>query len=241
MGGRGSGQNKWGKLTAEELRRRHIAEDSDAYMFDVEYRKLKEERDRLARQYEQARERFLRISEQLREEMANGTASNGDMTQFMSALSAKGVELQAQQARMQKELDKLSDSRLDVANQMDELRKKAFAGSTMAYNYSQADREREYKGFKLGGKVDYSKVRIVEMTPAEYLRRVAFELKGNGFDELMTNTATSDVERFARNMLRGTQYNAPELNYRTGKSKGDEKALAALLNGYKRIPVMIVG
>ena len=241
MGGSGASLKNGGKLTAYELRRRHALADSDAYMFDVEYQKLKQEQERLARQYERARERYLRISEQLREEMLNGESTGAIASQYMSALTAKGVELQQEQAKMQKQLDTISDSRLNVATQMDDLRKKAFSGSTTAYNYSAVDREKEYKGFKLKGKIDYSKVKVVEMSPAEYLRRVAFEVKGRGFDELMTTTATSDVERLARNMLRGTQYTAPTLDYKNGTTKGDDKALAALLNGYKRIPVMIVG
>lgn len=238
----GSGQNYKGglKLTSEDIKRRHKKLDGDAYIFDVEYEKLKKEQERLEREYEHEREEYLRISEELRREMMNGTATEQDMTRFMAALTDKGVMLEQQQQKMQKEIDDLANQRADIDQQMNELRKKAFSGSTSAYQA--VDRDTDYKGFKLDNtnQINYGNAKIVEMSPQEYLRRVAFDVKGNGMRDLVENMSPSNVDKLARQMLRGIRFSAPSLNYRANSTKGDERALAALLNGVGRIPVMII-
>lgn len=240
MGGSGNGYGKGGKMTEGELSARHKGVDGDAYMFDVEYEKLKKEQERLEKEYEKEREEYMRISDQLRQEMLNGTATGAEMERFMSALTEKGVMLQQQQAQMQQDIDDLASKRADIDAQMNELRRKAFSGSTSAYQA--VDKNADYKGFKLDNMSgrSYANARVVEMTPIEYLRRVAFDVRGNGMDDVIRNASPSAVERYMRAMLRGTRYGAPRLNYRGGKSVGDERALAALFNGYQRIPVMIL-
>lgn len=228
------------RLTSEDIKKKlRQNEESDAYMFDVEYQKLKLEQERLEEEYEREREKYLRISEELREEMLNGTASEADMARFMSALTDKGVELQQEQARMQETINDLSSQREDVEEQMNALRKRAFAGSTTAY---QNANNNSYEGFKVDSTngVNYANAKIVDMTPQEYLRRVAFGFKNGSMDELVNDANPSAVERYMRQMLRGTKYGAPSINYSNGSYGGTERALAAVMNGYKRIPVMIV-
>ena len=89
------------RLTKEGLRKRHQQEDNDAYLFDVEYEKLKAEQEQADKEYEEAREDYLEITEELRDEMLNGTASDSDMARFMTALTTKGVQLQEEQERLQ--------------------------------------------------------------------------------------------------------------------------------------------
>ena len=235
MGGSGSGYGKGGKLTKAELERRHKKEDSDAYLFDVEYEKLKKEQEAAEREYEEARQEYMRISKQLQDEMANGTASDADMARFMAVLTNRGVQLQQEQQKMSEQIDKLAANRADIENRMNELRKRAFSGATHAYE--SASREKNYEGFKMD---DKQKTKVVEMTPAEYLRRVAFDVKGQSMESLLNSVSTSQVEKYARQMLRGIRFGAPSMNFRNGSSSGDERVWAALLNGYSRIPVMVV-
>ena len=121
---------------------------------------------------------------------------------------------------------------------MNQLRMRAFSGSTNAYQA--ADRDTQYNGFKLDNSNRYGNARIVEMSPEEYIRRVAFGLKGGSLDSILNNASPAAVERYMRQMVRGTKFNAPTLNFGTGSSSGDERALAALMNGYKRIPVLVI-
>ena len=224
------------RLTEDQMKKRHKQEDGDAYLFDVEYEKLKKEREDAREEMEKAREEYMRVSEQLRQEMINGTASDTAVARFMSALTDRGVQLEQQQEKLQENISKVSERVADVENRMNELRMKAFGGNTRAW--VSAKKDEDYKGFKTDSK--YGNAKIVEMTPEEYLRRVAFDVKGNGLKDMLSNMSPATVEKYMRSMLRGTRYGAPSLNFKSGKSSGDERALAALLNGYKRIPVMVI-
>lgn len=235
MGGSGSGYSKNHKLTQEDIKKRLQREDSDAYLFDVEYQKLKAEQERLAAEYAREREEYLRISEELRQEMSDGTATDADMARFMAVLSDRGVELQEQQQKMQGEMDKLVDARADIDQQMEALRKNAFSGATRSY--TPVKKSDDYKGFKTEGT---GNAKVVEMRPEEYLRRVAYDFTGGGMESLIKGMSPSAVERYMRAMLRGTKYNPSALNYKGNKTSGTVQALAALMNGYEKIPVMII-
>lgn len=238
MGGSGSGYGK-GKsvMTEEELKRRHKEEDSDAYLFDVEYEKLKKEREEAEEKYEQAREKYMKTTEELRKEMMNGTASEADVSRFMAMLTDRGVQLQEEQAKMEDEVNKLADARMDVEDRMNELRMKAFGGNTRAWTNTTKDK---YEGFKIDN--NRGEAKVVEMTPEEYLRRVAFDVQGNGLEDVLKNTSPSDVDKYMRQMIRGIRFTSPSLNYINGTTgKGStERVFAALFNGYSRIPVMVI-
>ena len=237
MGGSGSSYSKNHKLTQEDIKKRLQREDSDAYLFDVEYQKLKAEQERLAEEYAREREEYLRISEELRQEMSDGTATDADMARFMAVLSDRGVELQERQQKMQGEMDKLVDARADIDQQMEELRKNAFSGATRAY--TPVKRNEDYKGFKTEG-IGMANAKVVEMRPEEYLRRVAYDFTGGGMENLIKGMSPSAIERYMMAMLRGTKYNPSALNYKGNKTSGTVQALAALMNGYDKIPVMII-
>ena len=235
--GKYSGKSKIG-LTNEEIKKKHKQEDGDGYLFDVEYEKLKKEREEAEREYKAARDEYYKITEELRQEMANGTASETDMARFMAILSERGVQLQQQQEQMQKEVEKATAQVADVEDRMDELRMKAFGGNTRAWN--PGGHERDYKGFNTESGKKYAEAKLVEMSPIEYLRRVAFDVKGKGMDELLNSASPAQVEKYMRQMLRGTRFNAPGLNYKNGTTTGDTRVLAALMNGYGRIPVFVI-
>lgn len=241
MGGSGSGYGKNGGkgLTQAELERRHRQEDSDAYLFDVEYEKLKKEREEAEEEYAKARDEYVRLSKELREEMVNGEVSDAEMGRFMAMLTDRGVQLQEEQVKAQEQVDKMAQVQADVENRMNELRMKAFGGNTRAWQTA----SQNYPNFKMdSADKRYSNAKVVEMTPEEYLRRVAFDVKGNGIKELLHNASPRTVEKYLRQMLRGVKLGAPSLNYKKGTtSRGaEERVLAALLNGTGRIPVMVI-
>ena len=235
MGGSGSNYDKDNKLSKEDIKKKVKKQDSDAYLFDVEYEKLKKEREEAQAKYADARDRYLRVTEQLRDEMANGTASDTDMARFMAVLTDRGIELQEQQAQIQKELDSVGEQVASVESRIEELRQNAFSGSTHAYQ--PINKEEEYKGFR---NEERGEAKVVEMRPEEYLRRVAYDFTGNGMQNLLNGVSAASVERYMRAMARGTKYKSPSLNYKGSKASGTERALAALMNGYSKIPVMII-
>lgn len=237
MGGSGSGYSKNVKLTNEELKKR-FREESDAYLFDVEYEKLKAEREKVEEKYAKAREDYLRITEQLRQEMSEGAASEADMARFMAVLTDRGVQLQQKQAELEDELNDMAQMRANVDNKIEALRNTAFSGATKSYQ--PVKKSDDYKGFKNESGKDMGQAKVVEMRPEEYLRRVAYDFTGNGIQSLLNGLSASAIERYMRAMSRGTRYKSPSLNYKGKKTSGTERAIAALMNGYSKIPVMII-
>ena len=237
----GGGGQKYGKekkrLTLAEIASKHRRSDSDAYIFDIEYEKLKREQERVAREYARRREEYRRISEQLRAELANGTATNTDIARYMEVISDRGAELQQQQVRMQTEIDELENERADVENRMNALRNQAFAGSAKVETPSNV--RQQYDGFKAGNR---TKETIVEMTPEEFLRRAAFGRNGAGsIQQVLRSASPSEVEKYMRQMLRGTKFTAPSFSEEKGTTAtANARVIAAMMNGYKRIPVMVV-
>ncbi len=237
MGGSGSNylRNKEG-LTREDLENAINKGDGDGYIFDVEYQRLQKENERLQSEYEKAREEYVRISEELRREMENGTATEADEARFMAMLSDYGVQLQQQQTEIENSLNKIADQRSDIDRQLAELRSNAFSGSTRAPSTPVKDDEK-YKGFKNEKR---GEAKVVEMSPAEYLRRMAFQFGNGNMQSLLRTASPQEVEKIARQMRRGIKFNAPQLNYGSRSTKGENDVLAAFINGYKRIPVLII-
>ena len=227
-------QKKKNALTEEDIKNAINKGDGDGYIFDIEYQRLQKENERLQREYEKARDQYARITRELREEMENGTETVADEARFMALLSDKGVELQQQQEEMEKAIDKIADERVKVDNELAQLRKVAFGGMTRAP--SEPASEEKYRGFK-----PYKgKEKVVEMSPSEYLRRSAFQFGNGTMESLLKSASPSLVEKIARQMRRGTGFDAPSLDYGKNESHGNARAIAALLNGYKRIPVLIL-
>ena len=238
MGGSGANylRNKKG-LTEEDLKDTIKKGDGDGYIFDVEYQKLMEEEDRIRDEYERAREEYLRISEELKREMENGTATEADQIRFMALLSDRGVAMQQEQQKMESTMQSLIDQRADVDRQLEDLRKNAFSGATRAGNNKTADPSEKYKGFRSD---NWGESKVVEMSPVEYLRRMAFQFGNGNMESLLRTASPREVEKIARQMRRGIKFNSPSLNYGLNKALGNQQVLAALLNGYKRIPVLVV-
>ena len=239
MGGNGAsylkGKKGLNKEDIESLVKRK--QNDDSYIFDVEYQKLQAENEKLREEYERAREEYVRITDELRKEMENGTASEADEARFMAMLSERGVQLQSEQKKLEDSLNEIADNRADVDKQLAELRKNAFSGATRAGNFKVADADAKYRGFKNENR---GEAKVVEMSPAEYLRRMAFQFGQGNIESILRTASPRDIEKIARQMNRGIKFNSPTLDYSLNKAVGNNHVLAALLNGYKRIPVLII-
>ncbi len=236
MGGRATKYVGKSGLTDRDIE--EALRDNDAYIFDVEYEKLMKEREQMQKEYDKAMEEYRKISEELRNEIQSGDATSYDMAQYMNMLSDRGVQLQQEQTKLQESLQKMQASQGDLYERINELRAKAFAGNTRAnptYNFKKA--EGNYRGFKTEG-INQGEYKLVEMTPAEYLRRMQFHFGGT-LDNLIRSGSSAEIEKYARQMRRGTKFNPATMNYQNGSHTGHQRVISALLNGYSTIPVLL--
>ena len=112
-----------------------------------------------------------------------------------------------------------------------------------------------YKYFKRDdtGVKDYNdliksgKAKVVEMSPREYLQRISYHIFGPRYDyttllENQFRIAQHDqsLKDILKAMKSGTKMYTPYLNYREKEQEGRHRAVAAMLMGMDRIPVVIV-
>ena len=108
--------------------------------------------------------------------------------------------------------------------------------------------QKDYKGFSMKQTVNYinehlekGTARIVEMTPKEYLQRVAHQVfHSKSTTAAVHGTSPSQVAKYAQMMKNGTKFETPYLNLRDRSQEGRHRALAAIINGYKKIPVIVI-
>lgn len=113
-----------------------------------------------------------------------------------------------------------------------------------------------YPGFRLttnSGMDSYLKdgsAKIVEMSPREYLERISYDIfshqRGGYFEAITTlrkslqGTSLKNIKRYAKDMKKGKKYDMPFLDYTGSRGQeGRHRALAAIINGYEKIPVLV--
>lgn len=109
----------------------------------------------------------------------------------------------------------------------------------------------EYLGFKTSDTgtsyyndlIKNGKAQIVEMTPEQYIKECAYHVFEDSTLEktLRGRVEDEDTEKYAKMMREGTKFYTPYLNYKDYAQEGLHRAVAAYINGIKKIPVVIVG
>lgn len=109
----------------------------------------------------------------------------------------------------------------------------------------------EYTGFKTDDTgtsyyndlIKEDKANIVEMTPEQYIKECAYYVFEDSTWEkvLRGRVGDEDTEKYAKMMREGTKFNTPYLNYQDYGQEGLHRAVAAYINGIKKIPVVIIG
>ena len=118
------------------------------------------------------------------------------------------------------------------------------------YNAYQNLSQDTYKGFQLKTDNPYfakllkdGKATIVEMSPKEYLERITHQVfTKSTLQTTVRGTLAKNVAKYANMMRHGTKFYMPSmtLNERERGQEGRHRALAAMLNGYSKIPVIVI-
>ena len=83
---------------------------------------------------------------------------------------------------------------------------------------------------------------IAEMSPAEYLKRCAYQVFENAtIESTLAAINEKNVDEYAKKMESGEKFDMPYLNLKKGEQEGRHRAAAAMKAGIEKIPVLIVG
>ena len=111
----------------------------------------------------------------------------------------------------------------------------------------------EYIGFKTkdtgtsyyNDLIKEGKAKIVEMTPEQYIKECAYYVfEDSTLEKVLRGRIDGDIEdteKYAKMMRDGVKFNTPYLNYQDYGQEGLHRAVAAYMNGIKKIPVVIIG
>jgi len=147
------------------------------------------------------------------------------------------------------EYEKIRDEYWDATEKLD-----AKQSAKERYDYGYPDFKEavgDYIGFKTNDTgtsyyndlIKEGKVKIVEMTPEQYIKECAYHVFEDSTLEktLRGRVGDDDTEKYAKMMRDGTKFDTPYLNYKDYAQEGLHRAVAAYMNGIKKIPVVIVG
>lgn len=222
----------------------------DSYIYDAKYQKAMSDSGKYFNEMDTAKRRVWELDDQLDKEVIPLEGLNRMYSKMLNSFTERGEEIK-------KELDQ-------VRAQESEAEEKWHNANAILKSYDSVNREiqmatwkspdikiadkTDYRGFEMDTHTPYlqehlrkGEAVIVEMSPREYLQRVAYDIFNKStLETAVRGTIPANVRKYARMMRKGTKFYMPSLNYNDKEQEGRHRALAALLNGYKKIPVLIV-
>lgn len=248
MGGRGSGSGMSGNVTLNDLIRMVVGDDS--YALDPQYQKDLEEAGRLAEEREVLTREWLQLRDELKQEVEVDPELGRQLSEALGMYTDRGKEIKKQADAKYKQAKDAENrwnaaadriARVDAAN--NEMQMKTFSANSVA-----PPSRSSYKGFQMDTGTPYMQEHlkngtgyIVEMSPRDYIGLCATRVFSRStLERTIRGTIPANVQRYAKQMRGGTKFHMPYLNLKDKQQEGRHRALAAMMNGYEKIPVLVV-
>lgn len=167
----------------------------------------------------------------------------------------KGKEIQSQMKVLQNDRDKIRESMDFAETQLDSLNRQTRMNQQNEWlqrisqqSTMQPATKSSYAGFKLNestvGRVDKAlelgQAEVMEMSPKEYIERANYQIfRDYTIAQNIAGRSHRSVNEYAEMMRQGVKFDTPYLDYEDEGQEGIHRALAAMQNGYERIPVIV--
>lgn len=197
------------------------------------------------------------IREQLDKELIVDPDMGRQLSELFGNYTDKGKELKAQldalreeESKAEKERSLASDILLSKKRANSSIQKEQYKNRTEDSVSTQL--QENYPGFEtarsttpyIDEKLASGNAFVVEMSPKQYLQECAYNIFPNSTFESQVQATSSgnyaNPKKYAKQMREGTKFHTPYLNYENGNQEGRNRAIAAYINGYEKIPVIIV-
>lgn len=251
MGGRGGsfgGSGAGGNITMNDLIRMVAGDDS--YALSEEYQRNLTDASKLAEEREALTKEWLQLCDELKQEVEVDPALGRQLSEALNLYTERGMELKGQADSKYKQLKDV-ESRWDAASER--IRRTDASNSERQVSTFSADSvappsRSSYKGFEMDTHTPYLQEHlkngtgyIVEMSPRDYIGLCATRIfSGSTLERTVRGTVPANVQKYAKQMRGGTKFHMPSLNFKDSQQEGRHRALAAMLNGYDKIPVLVV-
>jgi chromosome segregation ATPase len=168
----------------------------------------------------------------------------------------KGEELKQQIRSLHNKRNQFKDdidyaeSQLSALNKRNRMNQQnAWLQKITTQSTMQEPTKQSYPGFKLkesttpavDNALKNGQARVVEMSPKEYIERVNYQIFNKyTMAQNVSGRSYKVVNEYAEMMRQGVKFDTPYLDYENEGQEGIHRALAAIQNGYERIPVIVV-
>lgn len=160
-------------------------------------------------------------------------------------------KLKEENKELMKKIKENDHELTEVRDKMDDIKKRAREVEKKDHKFTKPKKatKSDYKGFDMADTgvsyyndlLEKGRGYVAEMSPKEYILRCAFEIFSGTIESTINGVEDSNAKKYAAKMKSGEKFHMPYLNFRESQQEGRHRAIAAYLNGYKLIPVFIVG
>lgn len=231
--------------------------NKNSYIYDPEYKATAMLHGDVMKKMNELDDQITELRKQLKKELIVDPELGRQMSELFGNYTDKGKELNSKIDSLREERSKAEKEWMSMR---DKLQAKAKANSnTQKEQYKNRKEDtvstkvkEDYPGFEkdrsttpyIDEKLAKGDAYVVEMSPKQYLQECAYKIfPDSTFEKQVQSTAWDNYanpKKYARQMREGTKFHTPYLNYENSQQEGRNRAVAAYINGYDKIPVIIV-
>lgn len=234
----------------------------DSYFNTSSYKKAVADYRDAVRKSDAAKDKYMAAEKAMKSESRPKPESEWDDDDIFEDLighrpmiyTEKGKQLKAEYDKYFKESMDYSHEMTEAGDKLREIKKKEHDKQVDGLHFQSPANAAsdDYEGFttKTTGTSYYDDYlngekhggRICEMSPAEYLKRCAYQVFDDAtIESTLAAIDESNVKKYAEQMKSGTKFDMPYLNFMSGQQEGRHRAAAAMQLGIDKIPVLVVG
>lgn len=243
--------------SSEDMAKRIVGEN-DAY-FNKNFRNLNKQVDNLKIRETQLDEQIKGLKKQLESEYIEDEDAikmlGRDYAGMFGTYTDKGKEILQSIQPLKDELTKVHEERNNLETRVDLETRSMYQNQRMEWlqkiantSTMQPATKQNYSGFKLNestapidSDLKTGVAEVFEMSPKEYLERVNYQIFQQQLPlaQNIHGRFYKQVNEYAEQMRQGVKFDTPYLDYDDEGQEGMHRAMAAILNGYDRIPVIV--
>lgn len=243
--------------SSEDMAKRIVGE-RDAYFSDS-FKVSRNRRQEIEKQEEQINKQIKDLRPQLESEYIEDEEAikmlGRNYAGMFGKYTDKGEEILQQINSLKDEYNKLHEERNRLQTLEDLETRSLYNRQKMEWlekiqstSTMQLATKQNYAGFKLNestapidSDLRSGRAEVFEMSPKEYIERVNYQIfqRQLPLAQNIHGRFYKQVNEYAEQMRQGVKFDTPYLDYEDEGQEGMHRAMAAILNGYERIPVIV--